>query len=151
MPATFDRTLRALEADHPRRRVVALLVGIGGSLWAGWFLAAPVPVYEVAEEARLEVKAAAHPVAAQVDGRVLATHLAIGRDVRPGEVLVALDAEPERLALRECEAHRDGLVAQLEARRKQVAAEREAARTHRTARAVATGELRARAEEAEAR
>jgi hypothetical protein len=35
MPATFDRTLRALEVDHPRRQVVALLVGIGGSLWAG--------------------------------------------------------------------------------------------------------------------
>jgi hypothetical protein len=33
----------------------------------------PVAVYAVAEEARLEVEAATHPVAAEVDGRVLAT------------------------------------------------------------------------------
>src|SRR5207248_10350170 len=100
---------------------------------AAWFLAARVAVYEVGENARLEVQAAAHTVAAQVDGRVLATHLAIGRDVRAGEVLVVLDAEQERLALQERRARRDGLVAKLEARRQQGAAEREVAATHQAA------------------
>jgi membrane fusion protein (multidrug efflux system) len=86
-----------------------------------------------------------------VDGRVLATHLAIGRDVRAGEVLVVLDAEQERLALQERRTRRDGLVAKLEAHRQQGAAEREVAATHHAAGTVAIGELRAKTEEAEAR
>jgi multidrug resistance efflux pump len=32
-----------------------------------------------------------------VDGRVLATHLALGREVQGGDVLVELEAEPQRL------------------------------------------------------
>jgi multidrug resistance efflux pump len=151
MPATFSRTLRSLEADDPRRRSIALLVGTLAISWAAWFLLARVPVYEVAETARLEVKAAAHPIATQVDGRVLTTNLAIGREVVAGEVLVILDSEQERLAIHERRAHRDGLVAKLEARCKQTAAEREVAATHHAARTVAIGELRAKAEEAEAR
>jgi multidrug efflux pump subunit AcrA (membrane-fusion protein) len=107
MPTTFSRTLRSLEADDPRRRSIALLVGTLAISWAAWFLLARVPVYEVAETARLEVKAAAHPIATQVDGRVLTTNLAIGREVVAGEVLVILDSEQERLAIHERRAHRD--------------------------------------------
>jgi membrane fusion protein (multidrug efflux system) len=90
-------------------------------------------------------------VAAQVDGRVLATHLAIGRDVRAGEVLLILDAERERLAIQERRMRRDGLVAKRGALRGQIAAERAAAARHGEARTVAIGELRAKAEESEAR
>jgi multidrug resistance efflux pump len=151
MPATFSRTLRSLEVDDRRRRGIALLAGALAISWAAWFLVARVPVYEVAETARLEVEAAAHPVAPQVDGRVLATNLAIGREVLAGEVLVVLDAEQERLAIQERRTRRDGLVAKLEAHRKQIGAEREVAATHHAARTVATGELRAKADEAEAR
>jgi multidrug resistance efflux pump len=151
MAATFSRTVRSLGADDPPRRVVALLAGVFAISRAAWFLAARVPVHEVSADARLEVEAAAHPVAALVDGRVIATNLAIGRDVRAGEVLVVLDAEPERLAIRERRARRDGLVAELEAHRKQTAAEREVAAAHQAARTAAIGELRAKAEEAEAR
>ena len=153
MPATFSRTLRSLEADDPRRRGIALIAGALAISWAAWFLLARVPVYEVAETARLEVNAAAHPIATQVDGQVLTTNPAIGREVVAGEVLVIVDAEQERLATSTNApgAYRDGLVAKLEASCKQTAAEREVAATHHAARTVAIGELRAKAEEAEAR
>ena len=150
MPSTFSRTLRSLEADGPKRGII-LAAGALSTVWAAWFLIARVPVYEVAESARLEVKAAAHPVAAQVDGRVLITSLAIGREVQRGEILVVLDPEEERLALRECLTRRDGDAAKLRALRDQIAAEQEAASKHRAARSVVIGELRAKVEEAEAR
>jgi membrane fusion protein (multidrug efflux system) len=151
MPATFSRTLRSLDADRPFPAGIVSVAGALAVTWAAWFLAAPVPVYEVAENARLEVKAAAHPVAAEVGGRILTTDLAIGREVRAGEVLVVLDAEDERLALRERQTRRDGLVAKVEALRAQLAAEQEAALKHRKARSVAIEELQAKVAESEAR
>ena len=151
MPAIFSRTLRSLDADRPWRRGVVSVAGALAATWAAWFLAAPVPVYEIAENARLEVEAAAHPVAAQVEGRVLATDLAIGRDVRAGEVLVVLDAEQQRLAIRERQAHRDGHVAKLGALRGQIDAVREAAAKYGEARTAAIAELQAKVEESEAR
>jgi membrane fusion protein (multidrug efflux system) len=150
MPSTFSRTLRSLEGDGPRRGIV-LAAGALSTVWLAWFLVARVPIYEVAESARLEVKAAAHPVAAQVDGRVLVTHLAIGWEVQAREILVVLDSEEQRLALRESRTRRDGFAAKLEALRVQITAEQEAASKHRAARSVAIGELRAKVEESEAR
>jgi hypothetical protein len=58
-----------------------------------------VVVYKLTDRARLEVEASAHPVSAQVDGRVLETRLMIGREVRAGDVLIVLDAEVARLAI----------------------------------------------------
>src|SRR5512132_4310393 len=137
MSSTFSRTLRSLGAEDPERPGIVLIIGVLTTTWTAWFLIARVPVYEVAEGARLEVKAAAHPVAAQVDGRVLVTDLAIGREVQAGESLVVLDSEEQRLALRESRTRRDGFAAKLEALRAQIAAEQEAASRHRAARSVA--------------
>jgi hypothetical protein len=44
----------------------------------------PVAVFEVAEEARLEVEAATHPVVAEVDGQVLATTSRSGKKSERG-------------------------------------------------------------------
>ena len=76
MPGTFSRTLRSLGADRSRRSTVgicvaALLLGA----WAAWFLCGEVAVYEVTDTARLEVKSAAHPIAARLDGQVIRTKL----------------------------------------------------------------------------
>jgi membrane fusion protein (multidrug efflux system) len=150
MPSSFPRTLRSLETDGPKGGLVVTAATLS-AVWAAWFVAVPVAVYEVSESARLEVASAAHPVAAQVDGRVKVTRLALGREVQAGDVLVVLDSEEEQLALRERRTRRDGLVAQAEALRARIAAEREAAARHRAARAVAIGEYRAKVEEAEAR
>jgi membrane fusion protein (multidrug efflux system) len=150
MPPDFSRTLRSLETDGPTQGVVLTAAALA-VVWAVWFVVAPVPVYEVTESARIEVNAAAHPIAPQVDGRIMVTNLALGRDATAGEVLVVLDSEEEQLALREYAARRQGLVRKRESLRAQIAAERDAARRYAKARAVALGEYRAKVEESEAR
>ena len=118
MPAIFTRTLRSIEADGTRRRTIELVIAaalIGG--WIAWFLLGSVAVYEVTDRARVEVEIAAHPVAAQVGGRVVKTHLELGKRVHADEVLVELDARTETWALEEARALRDGLRQRLEALR----------------------------------
>jgi membrane fusion protein (multidrug efflux system) len=151
MPATFSRTLRSLEADGPRRPVVDLLVVAVVVAWAAWLISGRVALYEVAESARLEVEAAAHPVAATVGGRVLQTRMAIGREVREGEALVVLDAEPQRHVIREKRARCAALGARLEALRREIQAEREALAAQEAERATAIEASRAQVAEAEAR
>ena len=102
MPIAFSRSLRSLESDGFRRSFWALaLVVLLLSASCGWFLLARVAVYESSERARLEVARAAHPVAAAVGGRVMATHFALGQRVKVGDLLVELESEGERLQLEE--------------------------------------------------
>ena len=96
MPATFSRTMRAVQSRGRSGRVfelalLALFVG-----WLSWFFFADVAVHEVSAKARLEVQSAPHPVAAPLAGRVVETRLAIGRAVSCGDVLMFLDAEADR-------------------------------------------------------
>jgi len=81
--------------------MAAPLLGALLIAWSAWFGLRRVTIYEVTRQARLEVQSAAHPVAAPVGGRVVETRLAVGRDVRFGEVPVALDDAAEQLAIRE--------------------------------------------------
>ena len=151
MSATFARTLRSLEADRPRRRMVAPLLGALLIAWIAWFGFGRVTIYEVTSQARLEVQIAAHPVAAPVGGRIVETRLAVGREVRAGEVLVALDDAAEQLAIREKRVYRDALVARLVALQEEVRAEQEATAAKHEARSAASAESRALTAEAEAR
>lgn len=151
MPATFSRTLRSLDADVPPRRAARLLLAAILMAWGAWFLGGRVTIYEVTGRARLEVRSAAHPVAAPVGGRVDETNLAVGREVRAGEVLLVLDAGAQRLAIGETRARRDGLVARREALRREIRAEQEGLPAQRDARAAALEESRALAAEAEVR
>jgi multidrug resistance efflux pump len=151
MSATFARTLRSLEADRPRRRMAAPLLGALLIAWIAWFGLGRVTIYEVTSQARLEVQSAAHPVAAPVGGRIVETRLAVGREVRAGEVLVALDDAAEQLAIREKRVYRDALVARLVALQEEVRAEQEATAAKHEARSAASAESRALAAEAEAR
>src|SRR5262249_6158957 len=104
---------------------------------------------EVTAQARLEVKSAAHAVAAQVSGQVVETGLAIGREVRAGEVLVVLDSEAEHRAIKERRARRDALEARLQALLVEIRAEEAALAAQRQARAVAIVESHARVTRAE--
>jgi membrane fusion protein (multidrug efflux system) len=129
-----------------------MLTGITvlGALLA-WSLFARVSVYEVTEKARLEAEQAVHTIAAPVAGRVLRTHLAIGRSVQAGEVLVELDAEAEQRARQEKQARVSALAARIEALRGEIRAEEEALSVLRKARAAALAEARSQRAEAEAR
>jgi membrane fusion protein (multidrug efflux system) len=151
MAATFSRTVRSLEGPAGCRRGAALLGTTVLLLWAGWFLFGRITVYEVTDKGRLEVKSTAHTVAALLPGQVVETHLAIGREVHAGEVLVVLDAEAERLAVRERQTRREGLQARLQALQQEIRAEQEAMEVQREARVTALKASRAQVAAAESR
>ena len=85
-------------------------------------------------------RVAAHPVAAPVGGRIVETRLAVGRDVRSGEVLVALDGAAEQFAIREKRVYRDALVGRLAALQEEIRAEQEATAAKHGARSAASAE-----------
>ena len=113
MSASFTRSIQLLGADRRRQPfAVFVLVAILLGGWAAWACLARVAVFKVCESARLEVIQAEHPVAAPVAGRVLATYLALGREVQVGDVLVELDAQCQQLHLEEKRTMRAALLAQ---------------------------------------
>jgi membrane fusion protein (multidrug efflux system) len=142
--------MRSLAADGfgcSLAGVLAATLLLGG--WGAWFLLSRVAVYEVTQNARLEVDRAAYPIATPVAGRVAVTRLVVGQEVQAGEVLVELDAEAQRLQQEEARIRLAALSAQLAARRQEVAAEEAARQGELQAARVALDEARARHREAE--
>lgn len=94
---SFSRTMRALDADgmSPMLLAVILVAGLAG-VWSSWLVLARVPVYELSQAARLEVERV-HPVASTASGRVVSTFLALGQEVRQGDVLLEVEAGREQL------------------------------------------------------
>jgi multidrug resistance efflux pump len=150
MPTPFVRTLRSLEADGLRAPALAFVIA-GGLLiaWTAWFTRGRVAIYEVTDRARLEVHQAAHPIDARVAGRVVATHLDLGRNVKTGDVLVELDADEERLRLDEEQTRLATLSPQSDAVTAEIAAEEQALAAAGRAAAVALDEARSQLAEAE--
>ena len=55
----FDRTLRSLERDTPRPIQLGIgLAALGLTLWTLWLFYAPISVYAISQNARVEVQAA---------------------------------------------------------------------------------------------
>jgi membrane fusion protein (multidrug efflux system) len=147
MATAFTQSMRALEADRGRWALASLSVLLGG--WGAWFVLARVALYEVIQTARLEVDQAVHPIATPVAGRVVATHLVVGRDVQAGEVLVELDATAFRLQHEEAHQRCSALTAQRQAHQQEIVAEEAARQDERQAARTALAEARARQHEAE--
>src|SRR4051812_47190924 len=102
MSTGFSRTLRSLRADNWSAPIAAiLLAGCLLAAWLAWACYARVTVYEITNSARLEVNRAAYSIQSPIAGRISASSLAVNREVNAGDVLVELDASPERLQLRE--------------------------------------------------
>lgn len=115
MATPFERTTRALAADHGRGAAWAwLAAGLLGAAWIAWFTLGRVTLWEVSPQARLEVQQTAHPVAAPLGAALHRSHLQLGRRVQAGEVLAELDDRAAQARLRE-EA---GRAAALPARRR---------------------------------
>jgi membrane fusion protein (multidrug efflux system) len=110
-----------------------LALGLLGA-WAAWFLGAEVGLYALSTSARIEMSQAAHPVDAPVAGRVIVSHLVLGREVQSGEVLVELDATAQQLQLAEEQARLRALAPQLEALHTTIAAEDQVLRVFRAGR-----------------
>jgi membrane fusion protein (multidrug efflux system) len=151
MAAPFARTARSLSLDHAgvawaAWSLAALL--LGG--WVAWMWLGEVTVYEVSRRARLEVQQAAHPVAAPLPGKLVATALAIGQEVRAGDVLVELDAGADRLRLQEEQARLDAIPPRIASLRREIAYREQAETREQQAAAAATLSARHRVEEASA-
>jgi multidrug resistance efflux pump len=149
--ADFSHSLRALKDDGFRRPGWALaILALLASGWMAWFVSSRVTLYEVSENARLEVDRAVYPVEAQVDGRILSSRLDIGRQVQKGEVLLELDAGAQRLKLEEEKAHLETLLPQLATLRNELEAHQKALGAQQLASSAELNGARARQREAQA-
>lgn len=134
MPTRFVRTTRSLALDGGRRTLIAwLAAALLLAAWLAWFAFGRVTVYEVSRQARLEVQQSAHPVAAVVASRVAVNRLVLGQEVRAGEILIELDAQPEKLKLQEERSRLQTLLPRIASLRKEVAALEQAAASERAA------------------
>lgn len=147
---TFTRFMRSLSADNYRRSMAGLFVAfllLGA--WAAWAFLARVTLYEVTSEARLEAEQAGYTVESSAAGRVVASRLTLGREVRAGDVLAELDVDDEQHKLAEERARLSTVAPQVEALAKEVAAEQQAIEDARSAGRSALEEATARVAEAE--
>lgn len=151
MAARFSRTTQALASDGSRASLIAW--GIGAVLavaWAVWFVRAELTVYEVSRKARIEVHQAAHPLASAMPGRLSVSHLAIGRRVRAGEVLVELDDSAARWRLQEERARLAAIAPRIASLHKEIAHREQAEAREQRAGVAAQLATRHRIEESEA-
>jgi membrane fusion protein (multidrug efflux system) len=141
MPTRFVRTTRSLAHDGGSRALLAFgAAAVLLAAWLTWFLFGRVTVYEVSRQARLEVQQSAHPVAALVQSRIASNPLVLGQEVQAGDLLIQLDAEAEKLRLKEEKARLQTLLPRIASLRKEVAAlEHAASREHAAAQAAEQG------------
>jgi multidrug resistance efflux pump len=147
---SFARTIRALDADGmgPTLFTIVLLAGLAG-VWTSWLLTARVPVYQLSERARLEMERV-HPVAATVSGRVVATSLSLGREVKKGDVLLEVEADREWLATAEERTRLQSLRGEVEALEREITAGQQASDQTRQAARAALAEANERLAAADA-
>lgn len=151
MQVGFPQSVRALSNDNSRRWLWRLIIGLVLlALWGSWFVYAQLWIYVTSRQARVEVFRQVHPVEAQVDGQVVASHLELGAAVQRGEVLVELDADLQRLELEERQARVAASEAELQAFKRLVEAEQRVIGQMDEAARAALEEADARVEEAEA-
>lgn len=149
MATTFSHTLQALMAESLHRSPVGLAsVVIILSIWFAWFLFAEVGIYKTAP-AHLQAQRDIHAVEARTEGRVVAIHMAVGREVRAGDVLVELEDTAIRLKLAEHNARLNAARAQLRTIEAGVIAEEKALADVRAATPIAQEETRLRYEQAQ--
>ena len=124
MSSHFSRSLRTIEGDGPRRAIILFgFILPLFALWALWFTTGRVAIYASSSSARLEVDRENHPVETAVAGRIISVRVAVGQSVSPGDILLELDAVPERLARSEEEAVLAPAAAQVKLLKDELAAE----------------------------
>src|SRR5215211_470136 len=134
MSTPFSLTLRSLAADNFRSRLVGLLLAalvIG--CWAAWAVLARVPVYAVTQEARLEAGPDVYYIESPINGRVVALHVAVGQEVKTGDLLFELDSEDQQLDLREEQTRRSIVAPQISVIERQILDEGEALESEKQA------------------
>jgi multidrug resistance efflux pump len=151
MSIHFSRSMRRLEADGSHRTLLFLvIILIVAGLWATWLIKARVSIYASTGVARLEVNQENHPVDSPVVGRVSATHLAAGQRVEAGDLLLELDANPERLERSEAVAKLAPSAQQIRSLEDELNAEQRAIEVEQRSAEAAGAEALAKAQEVSA-
>jgi multidrug resistance efflux pump len=151
MGLSFSSSMRSLANDKfsPSFLMVIVAATILG-VWTAWLVLARVSVYEISDSARIEVDTSLYPIAVPASGKVLATHMTVGREVQAGDLLIEFEAEDERLRLDEARTQVSTLAPQLGALRDEVAAEDVARKEQLKAAQIAIDQARSQLEEATA-
>ena len=127
MAIPFSRSMRSIEQDRFVGAGWILVVGLVIlAAWLVWFFAAEIRLYEVTEEARVEVAAASHPIAVQVSGQVIANHMSLDQAVEAGDLLLELAAATEELEVVEQQSRVDTKKAEMEQLRDSIQSQRTA-------------------------
>lgn len=149
MATQFSHTVQALIASGRRRRggpmAAATIVLVA---WLIWLFGAEVGIYRMATSS-VQAERDIHTVEANAEGRVIATHMTVGRRVRAGDVLVELENEIIQLKLAEHRARLHAASAQQTAIEAELAAEQNALATMRKSMPLAEVERRLRYEQAQ--
>ncbi len=149
MGLSFSNSTRSLSNDkfsHSFLVVIIALIVLGS--WIAWLVMARVGVYEIADSGRIEVDTSLYPIAVPSAGKVVATYLAVGREVQAGDLLIEFEATDERLRLDETRTQAATLAPQLAALRDEVAAEEVARKEQLRASQIAIDQARSQLEEA---
>ncbi len=121
MRSIFPRVDEALRADRALQSNLFLTLALVlGAAWLAWAFSAHLMHYEVSDKARLEIDSALFPIQAGVSGKLSASYLALGREVKRGDLLLELDSEGERLSLAEERTRLAAIAPQLAALRTQM-------------------------------
>lgn len=148
----FPRTFHALDEERPGVSIVGLvLVTVLLVAWLVWLFAARISVFEVTPLGRLEVDRAAYPIASQVDGRVTAVPMTMGRRVAAGDLLVQLDTSDLEIRLQEQQSRRTSTDNELAAARDELELLQRTLEENRETSRLALEEARAGLREAESR
>jgi membrane fusion protein, adhesin transport system len=148
---TFSRTTRALGADGFGRWAAGLaIVAVLLVVWTAWFAFARVRRIEVSQDARVEVEQAVRRIEPVVEGRIVTSHLVLGREVARGDVLVEIDATPQVLEQVEAKGRAEALGPEVARIREEIAAETRALDSASAAARSGLGQARAEAREAAA-
>src|ERR1700722_8851212 len=124
MPDLFSSTNQQIARDRTRRQALLLLIPtVLMVLWAAWMYLARISLYASTDQARVEVAQTAFIVQAPISGRVVKSHLALGDEVKRGDILVELEAEPQQLRVDQEKAHREAVEMQVSNVRQQIAIE----------------------------
>jgi membrane fusion protein (multidrug efflux system) len=124
MSNSFQRVNQSLRADRGLTSTIGLSAAIILlSAWVFWAFAARITRYEISDSARLEVDSADYAVEASSSGRLIVSHLALGKEVHAGDVLAELDNTSERLSLQEERTRLAALAPQLVALQSEVQTE----------------------------
>ena len=149
MATPFSHTVQALIASGRHHHGGSMAVAVAVlSVWLIWLFSAEVGIYKTAPSF-LQAERDIHTVEANVEGRVIATHMTVGRQVRTGDVLVELENEMVRLKLAEHRAKLESATAQHRAIEAELTAEQNALTTMRKATPMVEAEKRLRYEQAQ--